>query len=1302
MKTATPTQTENFSSASPQKYSNLLKLALLTLLLTPVGVMQAALSPNIQYTATKATVANQTISDGSQTWGINTSYGYWQAYGCTTTSGSASRYMYTTAATTVQGLTLGSTPGSGVVAPSTYANIVAAFGAGTVTINGVAPTGAAGTVQVGSSGGTSAPQAGAIVIEKTVGGGAYTFSTAANTVSITSITLAGVADTGDSTFAAGNYGIQVVPTAPAPTFTNAYTGTGANLTICITGSQIWQNAGTGNMVVNANVNNTNGTAVTLTTKGAITFGSANNSIPALTVAAGTTTFAGGSAFQAAATTVNSGATLDLGGTSHSIGTGALTLVGGTIQNGTLTAASYGLQSGTISGSLGTGAVNKTTGGNVNMTGANSTMTGTVAVNAGTLEFSTSLGSGAVTVTGGTLQYDGAALAAMNGGLNMSGGTTLALNGGGNGGLSSSSGAFVLGAPSSTTTVTLGGLYTAGNTYTLINTTGTGAISTPGTLQFSGTTLGGTTVGANGTTTVGRTTYAFTTTTGTGGSIKVAVSGGGLAINWNGGVTGTWDVANTGNQVWTKASDSSSTSFYNNDSPTFGSGVSPTVSVASAGVAPATTTFAGVSGDVATINAADSTSVITNQTALVNSGGGRAVINAAITGNGSVTNSGTGETDLNAANTYTGGTTVSGGKLVVGNAGALGSGTLGLSGGSVVDLGGISSVTSGNITISGGSTLQNGTITAANYYLNGGTVSASLGAGAITVGNSTTTTLSGSATAASGVTILSGATLALGASSVLPSGSITVPTSATLNLNGYNQSFNTISGAGAINSGTGTLTWGIGATTTFAGLETIATNGAIVITNGVNTTIAANLFAGSGTLVYSPSGNSSSSTASKTVTVTGLDPAFTGTTLFDNALVNFADTSISGGTLQAFGSSLLAVSNGTLLSNIKYNGTLVSGTIAIPNAINTGSATDQFKISGVAGVTFSLSGVVSGSGTLSIGTGGNLLLGNSANTFSGGVTDSHGTVQVANGAALGGGQFTFDSTTDGSGNGILHVTGTTAFNNNIDIGRSAVANYVGEIDVDANKTFTVGGNILNATNANYSGFTPTGGAGLTKGGAGVLVLNGLQNGGNTYTGATTVSAGTLAVNSTNTATTVTVATGATLAGNGGSVGAVTVSGSLNPDIVSHSNGLMTMASLTLNSGSTTTLDVENINQSAGTGYDQIVINGGALAYNGTLNITSSQTLAQLFGGSAQSVVLFSGMTNTTGDLTAVEFNAGATWTETATSSGVFTYTDGVNTYSFTDATGTLAATVVPEPGTCAMVGLGLSALAVTIIRRRRND
>jgi ATP-dependent Lon protease len=42
----------------------------------------------------------------------------------------------------------------------------------------------------------------------------------------------------------------------------------------------------------------------------------------------------------------------------------------------------------------------------------------------------------------------------------------------------------------------------------------------------------------------------------------------------------------------------------------------------------------------------------------------------------------------------------------------------------------------------------------------------------------------------------------------------------------------------------------------------------------------------------------------------------------------------------------------------------------------------------------------------------------------------------------------------------------------------------------------------------------------------------------------------------------------------------------------------------------------------------------------------------------------------------------------------------NQYYFTESTGQLQ--VVPEPSTCAMFALGLTAMVVTIVRRRRSE
>ena len=77
-----------------------------------------------------------------------------------------------------------------------------------------------------------------------------------------------------------------------------------------------------------------------------------------------------------------GGTLDLGGTTQTVG--ALTLASGTIQNGTLNATGYAVQSGTISAVLGgTGGLTKTGAGIVTLSAAN-TYTGATDVQAGTL------------------------------------------------------------------------------------------------------------------------------------------------------------------------------------------------------------------------------------------------------------------------------------------------------------------------------------------------------------------------------------------------------------------------------------------------------------------------------------------------------------------------------------------------------------------------------------------------------------------------------------------------------------------------------------------------------------------------------------------------------------------------------------------------------------------------------------------------------------------------------------------------------------------------------------------------------
>ena len=114
-------------------------------------------------------------------------------------------------------------------------------------------------------------------------------------------------------------------------------------------------------------------------------------------------------------------------------------------------------------------------------------------------------------------------------------------------------------------------------------------------------------------------------------------------------------------------------------------------------------------------------------------------------------------------------------------------------------------------------------------------------------------------------------------------------------------------------------------------------------------------------------------------------------------------------------------------------------------------------------------------------------------------------------------------------------------------------HVGDapISADAGSTLTVSTSpvqlALYTLTANVAGAATIaspiqGTGGLTKTGTGVLTLSGT----NTYTGPTTVSAGTLLVNGSQPSSSVTVASGATLGGTG-TTGPVTISGIVSPGV-----------------------------------------------------------------------------------------------------------------------------------------------------------
>jgi autotransporter-associated beta strand protein len=375
---------------------------------------------------------------------------------------------------------------------------------------------------------------------------------------------------------------------------------------------------------------------------------------------------------------------------------------------------------------------------------------------------------------------------------------------------------------------------------------------------------------------------------------------------------------------------------------------------------------------------------------------------------------------------------------------------------------------------------------------------------------------------SGSTTVSTGTLKLGASGAIPDGSGkgNVTVNGTLDLNGHDETINGLSGTGVVDS---------------TAAETAAT-----LTIGANNQTSE--FAGTILNSGAAAALGLSKTGSGTVTLSGTN-TYTGPTTINTGILLINSPSAldgtSGITVYGTGGNALAIAGGISVGGgktVTINGAGPSNVFGALNStggisewqgnVTIGSAGSRIGINSTAASTFTLSGVID-SGTDSHGllfriqnNSGTIILTN-ANTYLGDtrIVTNGGSVKLA------GGSNRLPVTTYlsmGASNvsGILDLNGQNQEVAGINVGQTS-GTYTNEVRSATIATFTVN----SSTPSTYHGLV-TGGISLVKTGADTLTLAG----NNTYSGNTTVSAGTLSLganNVANNASTVSIGASATL-------------------------------------------------------------------------------------------------------------------------------------------------------------------------------
>jgi autotransporter-associated beta strand protein len=699
---------------------------------------------------------------------------------------------------------------------------------------------------------------------------------------------------------------------------------------------------------------------------------------------------------------------------------------------------------------------------------------------------------------------------------------------------------------------------------------------------------------------------------------------------------------------------------------------------------------------------------------------------------SLIKTGTGTQTISGANTYSGDTTISAGILKIGNASALPSstykGNVNLSAAGTLDLNnfnqtingltgsGLVTNNSGNSILTVGANDQTAAFT--------GNIQDGLGTIGLTKTGIGSLTLSGNNTF-SGATNISTGTVTLGSNTALSAAStLTIGNAGALDLNGRVIAIDGLAGTGSLtnNSATAvTLTTGSsGGSGTFGGtindgVGTIALtktgSGTVTLTNANSysggTTVTGGLLAitadsslgalpGSttpGNIILNGGGISSINTftldSKRGITIGpsngsgfgALDAAINqtltyggiianngagtgslyktgaGTLTLTNANTYSGDTLISTGALQI--GNAAAIPSGSGKGNVGIDGTLdLNGFNIAVNGVN-GSGTISSTNSGNASIsignndqTSTFAGTITnGIGTVSLGKNGTgVLTLAGANTFTGGTTNNSGVISLASAGALG-------------SVGEIRMNGGT-----LQFTAANQTDYSSRLKFEDGKTATFDTNGQDVTFATAVALGAGQTGSMEKIGSGTLSIN-ASNG---YTGATSVSCGTLLVNGSLGASQTSVASGANLGGTGVLAGDVTANGTVAPGLT---NAIGTLGLNRLNLFNTLSIQWDGVSDTT----DVINING-LLELQGSSKISFSS----LGGVLTKQAYVF----GTYGSLSN-NLNAFGTIENLPTGYAI--------NYSYGASMNQLALVAVPETHTALLSAIGTLILAT----RRRN-